>query len=110
MCVFCKIVNKEIDATVVYEDSEVMAFKDINPQAPVHILIIPKKHIERHSDLTEDEVMLLGKMHLVAADIARNMKLNSYRLVLNCGEEAGQSVWHLHLHLLAGRRFNWPPG
>ncbi len=110
MCVFCKIVNRELEAKIVYEDSEVIAFKDINPQAPVHILIVPKQHIERHSDLTEEHLTLIGKMHLVAVDLARSYGLKSYRLVLNCGEEAGQSVWHLHLHLLGGRTFSWPPG
>lgn len=109
---FCKIAAKEIPANIVYEDQEVVAFRDINPQAPTHILLIPREHIRKVSDLTEDNAALIGKLVLVANRLAREEGIADagYRLVLNCGEGAGQSVWHIHLHLLGGRPLAWPPG
>jgi len=108
---FLKIINRQIPATIVHEDDRCLAFKDINPQAPVHVLIIPKKVIPTHADVTEADRDLLGHLHLVAAKLARELGLQAgYRLVLNCQEQAGQTVPHLHLHLLGGRSMSWPPG
>ncbi|HAV42905.1 TPA: histidine triad nucleotide-binding protein [bacterium] len=111
-CLFCKIVEKEIPAKIVYEDERVVAFRDINPQAPTHILIIPRKHIPTTMDIGEVDKELVGQMHLIAAGLAREEGLEDrgFRLVLNCNKDAGQEVFHLHLHLLGGRRFSWPPG
>ena len=109
-CLFCKIFKKEIPAKLVYEDKQCVAFRDINPQAPTHILIIPHKHIEKAADLTEEDVSLVGHMHTVARHVAAAEKLSDFRLVVNNGVHAGQTVWHLHLHLLGGRPFSWPPG
>jgi histidine triad (HIT) family protein len=111
-CLFCKIINKEIPADIAYEDDLVLAFSDINPQAPHHILIIPKKHIAKISDLKEEQAHLIAQMVLAANKIAHEIGLVSkgYRLVLNCGQDAGQEVFHIHLHLLSGRKFTWPPG
>ncbi len=112
-CLFCKIVAGSIPAKKVYEDEHSLAFFDINPQAPVHVLIIPKKHIAGLSDLQghDEEKMLLGHLHAVASDIAREHNLKGgYRTVINTGEEAGQTVFHLHVHLLGGRAMHWPPG
>lgn len=109
--IFLKIIERKIPAQIVYEDDRCLAFHDINPQAPVHILIIPKKVIPTHADITEADKELLGHLHWVAAQLARQLGLEQgYRLVLNCRELAGQSVPHLHLHLLGGRRMHWPPG
>jgi histidine triad (HIT) family protein len=108
---FLKIVERKIPADIVYEDDRSLAFRDINPQAPVHVLIIPKKVIPTHADLTEADKELLGHLHLVAAKLATQLGLtDGYRLVLNCKEQAGQTVPHLHLHLLGGRPMRWPPG
>ena len=108
---FLKIIERKIPADIVYEDDRSLAFRDINPQAPVHVLIIPKKVIPTHADLTEADKELLGHLHLVAAKLATQLGLaDGYRLVLNCKERAGQTVPHLHLHLLGGRAFGWPPG
>ncbi len=108
---FQKILDKQIPADVVYEDDRCLAFRDINPQAPTHVLIIPRKVIPTHDDLTEADEALVGHLHVVAAKLARQFGLaNGYRLVLNCRESAGQTVPHLHLHLLGGRDFRWPPG
>ena len=111
-CIFCKIVSKEIPATIAYEDAHLLAFHDINPQAPVHIQIIPKTHIARVSELTPETVPLLGKLVLAANQLAKDLKIAEpgYRLVVNCNPGAGQSVYHLHLHLLGGRPMRWPPG
>ncbi len=111
-CIFCKIVNKTIESQILYEDDEIIAFKDIKPQAPVHILIIPKIHIEKISDINSDNSNLITKMIVVANKIAKDNNLDNegYRLVFNCGEAAGQEVFHIHLHLLGGRKFGWPPG
>jgi histidine triad (HIT) family protein len=108
---FLKIIERKIPAQIVYEDDQSLAFRDINPQAPVHLLIIPKKVIPTHDQLTEADKELIGHLHLVAAKLAAQLGLTEgYRLVLNCKEGAGQTVPHLHLHLLGGRPMHWPPG
>ncbi len=111
-CIFCRIVAKEVDSRIAYEDEEVMAFHDINPQAPVHILVVPRRHIPTLNDATEAEQALLGKMVLVAQRLAKELGVaeTGYRLVLNTNRGAGQSIFHIHLHLLGGRSFHWPPG
>jgi len=110
-CLFCKIGAKQIPSKIVYEDAEVFAFEDISPQAPTHVLICPRKHLESLNEATAEDQALIGKLHLVAAQLARERKLlEGYRTVFNNGRGAGQSVFHLHLHLLGGRQFRWPPG
>ena len=110
-CLFCKIGRKEIPSKFVYEDADVFAFEDIGPQAPTHILICPRKHFGALHDASDSDQAVLGKIQLIAAQIARERNLLSgYRTVLNNGSGAGQSVFHLHLHLLGGRSFRWPPG
>jgi len=110
-CLFCKIARKEILSKVVYEDADVFAFEDISPQAPTHILICPRKHVESLNDATPEDQSMLGKLQLVAAQLARERNLlEGYRTVINNGGGAGQSVFHLHVHLLGGRAFRWPPG
>jgi histidine triad (HIT) family protein len=110
-CLFCKIGRKEIPAKLVYEDPDVFAFEDISPQAPVHILICPRRHFESLNEATPEDEALLGKIQLVAARLARERSLLAgYRTVVNSGRGAGQTVFHLHLHLLGGRTFHWPPG
>ncbi len=111
-CIFCKIIRGEIPAKKAFEDDEVLAFEDINPQAPVHLLIIPKLHLE-HIEAAEDkDLTLMGKLLLVARNLARvkGVAQSGYRLVINTNPQSGQEVYHLHLHLLGGRRFTWPPG
>ena len=108
-CIFCRIAAGEIPSQKVFEDEHVFAFRDIQPQAPHHILIVPKQHVAKLADVCDSS--LLGKLVSTAARIARDEGLESgYRVVINNGESAGQSVWHLHVHLLAGRPFRWPPG
>ncbi|MEN8130975.1 MAG: histidine triad nucleotide-binding protein [Pseudomonadota bacterium] len=108
---FTKIINREIPAEIVYEDDQCLAFKDINPQAPLHVLIIPKRSIARLAHATPEDQALLGHLLLKANDVAREQGYaDNFRLVINNGIEAGQSVFHLHVHVLAGRSFNWPPG
>jgi histidine triad (HIT) family protein len=110
-CLFCKIAAKKIPSKVVYEDDDVFAFEDIGPQAPTHILIVPRKHFASLNEATAEDQAVIGKMHLVAAELARKLKLlDGYRTLTNNGSGAGQSVFHLHLHLLGGREFRWPPG
>ncbi len=110
-CIFCKIIKKEIPSEIVYENSNLLVFKDINPVAPVHLLIIPKKHIPTFFDLEKDDIQVLGEIQLAAANLAQEMGLeDGYRLIGNCNKDAGQVVFHIHYHLLAGRQFNWPPG
>ena len=111
-CIFCKIIKGQIPAAKVYEDPEVMAFRDINPQAPVHMLIVPKKHIACLNDLTREDQGLAGYILLVAGKIARENGLaeNGYRVVFNHGKNGGQTVDHIHGHLMGGRAFRWPPG
>lgn len=110
-CLFCKIGRKEIPAKLIYEDEEMFAFEDIQPQAPTHILICPRKHLVSLTGATPEDGAVLGHMQLVAAKLAFERKLtDGYRTVVNNGRGAGQSVFHLHLHLLGGRAFRWPPG
>ena len=111
-CLFCRIVRGEIPSQKVFENKELFAFKDINPQAPIHIIVIPKKHLDSLSGAKKKDNALLGRLQLVISEIAEKLlgENSGYRIVTNCGEEAGQSVFHLHYHLLAGRRFTWPPG
>ena len=108
---FTKIIDRKIPADIVYEDELCLAFKDINPQAPLHILVIPKKNIVKISDTTEHEQDLLGHLLLKTGEIANAQGYGeAFRLVINNGENAGQTVFHLHIHILAGRSFSWPPG
>jgi histidine triad (HIT) family protein len=110
-CLFCKIAAKKIPAKLVYEDPDLFAFEDISPQAPTHILICPRKHFESLTEASPEDQAVLGRLQLVAAQLARERDLlDGYRTVLNSGRGAGQSVFHLHLHLLGGRAFRWPPG
>ena len=109
--IFTKIINREIPADIVYEDDISLAFKDINPQAPVHLLIIPKKAIATINDIEEDDSELVGHLYWVAAKLAKDMGFadDCYRVVMNCGENSGQTVYHIHLPLLAGKPLGWPP-
>lgn len=111
-CLFCRIVDGELPADRVAESEEWMAFRDIDPQAPVHVLVIPKRHVESVASLEAEDVGMAGRLLLAAAETARELGVDEdgYRLVTNRGEKAGQSVFHLHVHLLAGRRMEWPPG
>jgi histidine triad (HIT) family protein len=111
-CLFCRIVAREIDAAVVFENEEVLAFRDVAPQAPVHVLVVPKRHIATVDDLRDDDAGVVSSLIMAAPRIARDQGVDrsGYRLVLNCREGAGQSVFHLHMHLLGGRRMDWPPG
>jgi histidine triad (HIT) family protein len=110
-CLFCKIARKEIPADIVYEDDDVLAFRDIRPQAPVHVLVIPKRHIASLADLTQEDKDVMGHVTLVASRLARDLGVSEgYRVVINCGKDAGQSVFHIHMHLLGGRSLGWPPG
>ena len=111
-CLFCRIVSGEIAADVVAESEDWVAFRDVNPQAPSHILIVPRRHIATLDDLTHADAPLMGALVAAAVGIARDERLvdGGYRLAVNCGAGAGQSVFHIHLHLLGGRRFSWPPG
>jgi len=109
---FLKIINREIPADIVYETDEVLAFRDINPQAPFHVLIIPKEHIPTINDLDSDHAELVGKLFLAAAELANREGIaeEGYRVVMNCNQAGGQAVYHIHLHLLGGRQMGWPPG
>lgn len=111
-CLFCRIASGEIPANKVYEDMDVVAFHDINPQAPTHVLVIPRRHIPSLDAMTDADAETLGTAVLKTTEIARSLHLESdgYRLVINNGEGAGQTVFHIHLHLLGGRAFGWPPG
>lgn len=110
-CIFCKIVAKETPARIIHEDETTVAFHDINPQAPVHVLVIPKKHFASAEETAEADEPVLGHLHRVASKLARELKITAgYRTVVNTGAGAGQSVFHFHLHLLGGRPFRWPPG
>ncbi|WP_027399340.1 histidine triad nucleotide-binding protein [Anaerovorax odorimutans] len=110
-CIFCKIANKEIPATIVYEDQDMIAFNDLEPQAPVHVLLIPKKHIESMDDIKDSDKELIGHIMCKVKEIASKLELeNGYRLVGNCGEDGYQTVMHLHFHLLGKRKMTWPPG
>ncbi len=111
-CIFCKIASEEIKADVVYQDEDVLAFRDLNPQAPHHVLVIPRRHIATVNDMGPDDAELVGKLFLGAKHVAAQLGVaeEGYRLVMNCNRLAGQTVFHLHLHLLAGRAMQWPPG
>lgn len=111
-CLFCQIASGDIDADIVLENDRLVAFRDINPQAPTHILIIPRKHVATINDLTEDDVDNVGSLFLAAAEVAKKDGIadDGYRVTMNCNEGAGQSVFHVHLHVLGGRRMDWPPG
>jgi histidine triad (HIT) family protein len=112
MCLFCKIAGKEIPAKIVHEDDDTLAFRDIHPVAPTHVLVIPKKHIVSLSDATEADQALLGKLLLTAKRVAEmeGRTAEGYRTVINSGANAGQSVFHIHVHVIAGRPMAWPPG
>jgi histidine triad (HIT) family protein len=109
-CTFCRIARGEAEARLVYQDEEVTAFHDQNPQAPVHVLIIPNRHIASVAEAKVEDEPVLGKLFTVARRVAKDLGVTDYRLVVNNGRQAGQSVFHLHLHLLGGRRMSWPPG
>lgn len=111
-CLFCNIVNGNIPADIVYQDEHILAFRDINPQAPTHILCIPKKHIATVNDLTAEDERLVGKLLHAAGKLAKQLGFaeDGYRLTMNCNGHGGQTVFHIHLHLLGGRQFGWPPG
>ena len=111
-CLFCKMINREISADIVYEDDDVLAFNDINPQAPTHILIIPKKHIATLNDIEESDLAIIGRLQFTAAKLAKEKGFaeDGYRVVMNCNEMGGQTVYHIHMHLMGGRAFTWPAG
>ncbi len=109
-CLFCRIVRKEIPAKIVFEDERVLAFHDVAPKAPTHVIVVPKTHVARLSEAGDEHAALLGACLVALIGVARMLSLDSYRVVVNDGAEAGQSVFHLHLHLLGGRIFAWPPG
>jgi len=111
-CLFCKIINREIPASIVYEDDQLLAFDDINPQAPTHVLVVPKKHIATLNDLEEDDEALVGTLVRRGAAIAKERGIDAvgYRTVFNTNRGAGQTVFHIHLHVIGGRSLGWPPG
>lgn len=111
-CLFCKIITGDIPSDSVYEDEKLVAFRDINPQAPTHVLIVPRQHIATLNDLNVDDGQLISHMALTATKLAKEMGIadNGYRLVWNCNRQGGQDVFHIHLHLLGGRAMHWPPG
>lgn len=111
-CLFCKIIAGEIPSDKVYEDEHVYAFRDINPAAPLHVLIVPKKHIAMINDVEDEDAEIMGRLFIAAKKISKELGVadDGYRVVMNCGEGAGQTVFHVHLHLLARRELTWPPG
>jgi histidine triad (HIT) family protein len=110
-CLFCKIVRGDLRADILHRDEEIVAFRDVNPQAPTHLLVVPVRHVATLDELTDGDADLAGRLVLRAAALARQAGLTSgYRLVWNCGPDGGQSVFHVHLHLLGGRKMSWPPG
>ena len=111
-CPFCKIVLGDVDAKVIFQNEDVIGFQDINPQAPVHVLIIPRRHIASINELEDQDKEIVGKLFLAARDIARQegFAQPGYRVTMNCNAAAGQTVFHIHLHLIAGRQMTWPPG
>lgn len=111
-CVFCEIVGGNIPAQIVYQDDQVVAFRDLHPQAPTHLLLIPRRHIATVNDLTAADAALVGRLFIAARELAavHGFAASGYRLVMNTNDDGGQTVFHIHLHLLAGRRFHWPPG
>ena len=110
-CIFCEIAAGRMQADIVYEDNDVVAFKDIHPRAPVHLLVIPREHIPSHHDMTEQHRSLFGHIHWVTKQLADDHGIaeSGYRTIFNCGRDGGQEVWHIHLHLLGGRPLAWPP-
>lgn len=111
-CIFCKIIKKEIKSNILHEDEQIVAFRDINPQAPVHILVVPKKHIQSLNEMEDEDMELIEKIYKVIKEIAQSEKIDvsGYRVVLNTGPDSGQAVQHIHFHLLGARKFSWPPG
>jgi histidine triad (HIT) family protein len=111
-CVLCDVLEKKIPGKIIHEEKEIVAIQDINPQSPVHILILPRKHIPTLMDMTEADEKLIGKMVILASELAKKHQISEkgFRLVFNCNRDGGQSINHIHLHLLGGRRMNWPPG
>lgn len=111
-CIFCRIAAGEIDADILYQDERVVAFRDTNPQAPTHVLVVPRRHIATINDLEEQHAGDVGRLYLAAQQVAKDegIEQRGYRTVMNCQEGAGQSVFHIHLHVLGGRRLSWPPG
>ena len=111
-CVFCKLAKGEINSDIIYKDDEVIAFRDIHPQAPHHILVIPRRHIATLNDASPEDANLIGKLTLTAQQVAKELGVaeDGYRLVMNCNGHGGQTVFHIHIHLLAGRSMHWPPG
>lgn len=111
-CIFCKIVSGDIPSDIVYQDEYVLGFRDMSPQAPVHVLLIPKKHIATINDIQEEDTQVIGKLYLAAKAIAKQegMAEDGYRCVMNCNQDGGQAVYHIHLHLLGKRQMTWPPG
>ncbi len=111
-CIFCKIIAGEVETDLVYEDEKVIAFKDINQQAPVHLLIVPRKHIPSLNDLSEDDYSLVAYIHKIAGKLAKEFGIaeDGFRIVVNCNDDGGQTVYHIHFHLLGGRELQWPPG
>lgn len=109
-CIFCKIIKKEIPSKVVYEDDFVLAFEDIAPQAPFHVVIIPKEHFASANDVTDNNSMYIAKIFEAIKTIANQNGIESYRVVNNCGADANQTVFHIHFHMIGGRKFTWPPG
>ena len=110
--IFSKIINKEIHADILFENDKILAFRDINPQAPVHFLVIPKKEIRTINDINEEDKSLIGELFIVAKEIAKKEGISEkgYRTIFNCNEHGGQTVYHIHLHVLGGRQLKWPPG
>jgi histidine triad (HIT) family protein len=109
-CIFCKIIRGEIPAAKLFEDDELLAFRDINPAAPLHFLVIPKKHISGPTAVTADDQQLIGKMLRIGSEIAKKEGAEDFRVVFNNGAQAGQTVFHIHMHILGGRNLSWPPG
>ena len=110
-CIFCKIVKKEIPSSSVYEDEYILAFKDLNPQAPIHVLVVPKEHITSINEVNKKNADIIAHIFEKIPEITKSLGISDgYRIVSNCGEKAGQSVEHLHFHILGGREMNWPPG
>ncbi len=111
-CIFCKIANKEIPSSIVYEDDKVIAFNDLDPKAPIHVLIIPKKHYTSAMDINDENSKIIGSIFSAASKIAKKLGIdkNGFRIVNNCGTDGGQTVGHIHFHLLGGRNLGWPPG
>ena len=110
--IFSKIINKEIHADILFENDKILAFRDISPQAPVHFLVIPKKEIRTINDINEEDISLIGELFIVAKEIAKKEGISEegYRTIFNCNEHGGQTVYHIHLHVLGGRQLEWPPG